>query len=84
MNDITKLRVGDVVTIDTDAFSGSTLEVSDVEVEDIGITETVAVALVNDDTLYSIVGTTADSLFTITNKETEEQFRMMASDITVV
>lgn len=62
-----------------DALRGLTLRVSDVEIEDIGITETFAVSLVTDAEAapnYSVVGTTADSQVTLEAIGKDENHRL--------
>jgi hypothetical protein len=46
MTDPRDLQTGDELSIDCEPFSGIVCEVSDTQVEDIGITETFAVTLV--------------------------------------
>lgn len=56
----------DRIIIDTEPLSGVTFRVSDKQVNDIGLTETLAVTLVSDtESNWSIVGTTADSQVTL-------------------
>lgn len=56
----------DYITIDIDALSGALFRVSDKQVDNIGITETIAVTLVSDaHGDWSFVGTTADSYMTL-------------------
>jgi len=77
------LEHDDRISIGSGPLSGRTFRVSDVEVEDIGITETVAVTLVSGSDKYSMVGTTADSSFTAEDLETGEEYTVFAQHITV-
>jgi hypothetical protein len=59
------LQHDDRITFRHEALSGRVFRVSDVEVTDIGITETVAVTLLSDGESATLTGATADSTFTV-------------------
>ena len=87
VSNVHDLSKDDIVEIDEEALSGSQWRVSDVEVEDIGITETFAVSLVSasQDTLnYSIVGTTGDNVVTLSALDDDLEYRVFWQQISVV
>lgn len=87
VNSVRDLEEDDIVEIDETALSGSQWRVSDVQVEDIGITETLAVSLVSasQDTLnYSIVGTTGDSVVTLSAIDSDDEHRVFWQQMEVV
>jgi hypothetical protein len=56
----------DHISIDAEAFSDALFRVSDKQVDDIGITETLAVTLLSDSAgTWALVGTTSDSQVTL-------------------
>jgi methionine aminopeptidase len=65
-------------------LSDLTFRVSDTEVTDIGITETIAVTLVSDAdeaSNYALVGTTADSAFTLEEIDGDDEVRVTTNAI---
>lgn len=69
MTDPRDLEKGDELRVSCEALSGALWDVADVDVKDIGLTETYGVVLVSasesDDSTWLMVGTTADSLATL-------------------
>jgi hypothetical protein len=79
-----ELEQGDVVTIYCEALKGVECEVSDVQVEDIGITETFAVTLLTDaESNWALVGTTSDSVGTLNEINGDGKQRINFNDIVV-
>lgn len=84
MTDPRELNAGDYISIDAEAFSGVECRVSDVDVEDIGITETFAVTLVcGSESNWSLVGTTADSTATISELNGDREVSVDFEAITI-
>jgi len=82
MTDPRDLQTGDELRVYCDALSGVVFEVSDTQVEYIGITETFAVTLLTDaDGAWTIVGTTADSEATISQVDGDREVRVNWNDI---
>jgi len=75
------LEHDDCVTIDVEPFSDRVFRVSDIEVSDIGLTEVVVVTLVSDDMGLSLTGTTADSIFTIEDRNTGDEYSVFDQQI---
>lgn len=75
------LEPDDRIRIDHEALSGRTFRVSDVDVSDVGITETVAVTLVGGSERFALTGTTADSSFTLEDVDTGEEWTVFAQRI---
>lgn len=78
-----KLQKDDRVNFDHDGLSGCTFRVSDVEVQDVGITEVVAVGLVCGCDTYALTGATADSQFTVEHRDTGEAWQVFKQQIEV-
>jgi len=78
------LEHDDRISIDTEALRDATFRVSDVEVEDIGITEVVAVTLLCGCQRYAITGATADSSFTLEHLDGDDEWTVLTKDITVI
>lgn len=86
MTDPRDLQQGDPVEIAEEPLTDLQFRVSDVEVEDIGITETFAVTLVShadDEPNYAIVGTTADSTATLSEIDGDAEHTVFWKSITV-
>lgn len=84
MTDPHELEQGDIVSIDCEALSGVECEVSDVQVEDIGITETFAVTLLTDaESNWALVGTTTDSVGTLNEIGGDGKQRINFNDIVI-
>lgn len=84
------MRPRDLEKDDTVAFDGHVdlrgahFRVSDVEVEDVGITEVVAVTLVCGCEPYKITGTTADARFTLETLDGDDEWEVWEPQINVV
>jgi hypothetical protein len=75
------LEKDDHISIDQGGLSDATFRVSSVEVEDIGITEVVAVGLVSGCDTYSLTGATADSAFTLEHRDSDEEWQVFVNFI---
>jgi len=77
------LSEGDSISIDTGGLSDITFHVSDVDVTDIGLAETVAVTLLCGCERYAITGVTVDRTYTLEHLDGDESWTVFQQDIVV-
>lgn len=83
MNSHHDIEEGDHISIDTERFSDALFRVSDKQVKDIGISETLAVTLVSESVGdWALVGTTSDSQITAEKIDGDGEVQVFWQQIT--